>query len=67
MTEEGRLPIDDSISPLPTEHFAEGLVCLREKTGLTWWQLAARATVTERDATLRWGEGWGRVPAPGPW
>ena len=64
MTTAGRRPVDDAISPLPREHFGEGLERLQERSGLTWRGLAARTGVNYRDATplrraehSRWGSG----------
>ena len=53
MTTEGRRPIDDSLSPVPTDCFGEGLERLREECGLTWPGLAARIGVN--DGALRSG------------
>ena len=53
MTEEGRLPLDEAFSPLPTERVGGGPERLREKCGLTWRMLAARIGVNHRAGLSR--------------
>ena len=50
MNTEGRRPIDDSLSPMPTERFGDRLERLREESGLTWPRLAARMAVADPGA-----------------